>query len=201
MKTNIGSVVGLYPTPVTVIGTVVDGRTNWINIAHVGVIGVDLMMLSIGKTHFSNKGIRKHKTCSINLVHEDLLLAADYVGIHSGKSVDKSEIFPYYYGELENAPLIENAKVAMACIVEDIYETMNHDNFIVRPVHTYVETDCLNDSGGIDFEKASPILFEMSNRQYLSVGKVLGTCWSLGNGFDAANNKFLIKEDNYGAGK
>lgn len=28
MKKNIGSVVGLYPTPSTIIGTVVEGKVN-----------------------------------------------------------------------------------------------------------------------------------------------------------------------------
>jgi flavin reductase (DIM6/NTAB) family NADH-FMN oxidoreductase RutF len=183
MKKNIGAVVGLYPTPVTVVGTVVDGRVNWINIVHVGIIGLDRIMISMGKTHYSNKGIKANKTCSINIVNKALIEAADYVGLYSGKTVDKSEVFPYYFSELENAPLIEAAPVAMACIVEDIYETMTHDNFIVRPIHTYVESDYLNEEGQIDFEKVSPILFEMGCKQYMTTGNTIGKGWLIGELF------------------
>ncbi len=38
MQKNIGSVMGLYPTPVTVVGTVSEGRVNWLPVAHVGVV-------------------------------------------------------------------------------------------------------------------------------------------------------------------
>ena len=41
MKKNIGSVVGLYPTPSTMIGTVVEGNVNWCNVAHIGIIGLE----------------------------------------------------------------------------------------------------------------------------------------------------------------
>ena len=36
---NISPVVGLYPTPVTVVGTEIAGKANWLVIAHIGIIG------------------------------------------------------------------------------------------------------------------------------------------------------------------
>lgn len=181
MKKNIGSVVGLYPTPVTIVGTEIDGKVNWINIAHIGIIGVDSMLLSMNKVHYSNEGIKKNKTVSINLVNEDMLVEADYVGIVSGKNVDKSEVFEYFTGELKGAPLIKNAPVVMECEVIDIYEMKQYDNFIVKPVNTYVDEQYLNENGKIDYEKVKPILFEMPNRQYLSTGNVVAKCWNVGN--------------------
>ncbi len=177
---NIGKINALYPTPVTIVGTKVDDKINWINIAHVGIIGINEILLSINKSHFSNSGIKKNKTLSINLVNEAMLVKADFVGIMSGKDVDKSGIFEYFNGELENAPLIKDAPIAMECELIDIYETEKHDNFIVTPINTYVQDDLLNEDGRIDYVKAKPVLFEMPNRQYLSVDKVVGRCWSVG---------------------
>lgn len=37
MKKKTGAGNLLYPMPVTLIGTMVDGRVNFINIAHVGI--------------------------------------------------------------------------------------------------------------------------------------------------------------------
>ena len=62
MQKDIGSVMGLYPTPVTVVGTVVDGRVNFLTIAHVGVVEHGALLISIDKAHeFSDKGIRTNK--------------------------------------------------------------------------------------------------------------------------------------------
>ncbi|MFN4216894.1 MAG: flavin reductase family protein, partial [Brevinematales bacterium] len=110
---NIGAVVGLYPTPVTIVGTEIDGKVNWINIAHIGIWGVDKMLLSINKSHYTNKGLKENRTASINIVDEAMLIEADYVGIVSGKNIDKSNVFEYFTGELKGAPLIKKSPIAM----------------------------------------------------------------------------------------
>ena len=177
---NIGSVVGLYPTPDTVVGTVQNGKVNWMNVAHVGVWGIDCMMLSIGKPHYTAKALHAGTALSVNLVDEAMLVRADYVGIVSGEKVDKSDVFPIFHGQLRDVPLIENAPVAMDCLIEEIYETKTHLNCIVRPVTTYVREDVLSENGRIDFEKIHPILFEMQQARYLRSGNAVGRCWTIG---------------------
>ena len=49
MKKNIGNVLALYPTPTVVVGTEVNGKVNWLLVAHVGIIGHDQIMLSLFK--------------------------------------------------------------------------------------------------------------------------------------------------------
>jgi flavin reductase (DIM6/NTAB) family NADH-FMN oxidoreductase RutF len=177
---NIGSVVGLYPTPDTVVGTVQNGKINWMNVAHVGVWGFDCMMLSIGKPHYTAKALHVGANISVNLVDEAMLERADYVGLVSGANTDKSDVFPIFRGQLPDAPLIENAPVAMECVIEEIHETKTHMNCIVRPVNTYVREDALSENGKIDFEKIHPILFEMQQTRYLRSGDTAGRCWNIG---------------------
>lgn len=180
MQKNLGSVLGMYPMPVTIVGTEVDGKVNWINIAHVGVIGMDSMMLSMGKLHHSNIGIKKNKTVSISLITEDLVQAADYIGLVSGKNTDKSKVFEYFKGSLEGAPLIKHAPITMECEVVDVFETETNEQFVVKPVNTYVQDVYLDENDKIDFVKVSPVLFEMQKRRYLSTGEALADCWSIG---------------------
>lgn len=180
MKKNIGSVMGLYPTPVTVIGTQEGDKVNWLNIAHVGIIEHNLMILSLNKAHYSNALIKKNKTLSINLVNEAMMPKADFVGLASGWRVDKSKVFEYTKGELEGAPLIKESPLSMECEVLEVLDTGSNENFIVKAVNTYVDESCLNDKGKINYEKIQPLLFEMQNRQYLTVGKAVGKCWSEG---------------------
>lgn len=177
---NIGAINALYPSPVTVVGTVVNGKVNWINMVHGGVIGRSDILLSMGKSHYSNKGLKEHMTCSVNLVNHDMLERADYVGVVTGEDTDKSGVFEYFKGTLEGAPLISEAPVAMECKVIDIYETESHDNFIVRPVNTYVQKGMLTENFTIDYRKVKPILFEMPNRRYIGVDGDMSEAWTIG---------------------
>lgn len=44
MKKNIGNALALYPTPLVVVGTMVDGKPNWVLVGHLGIIGHDRVM-------------------------------------------------------------------------------------------------------------------------------------------------------------
>lgn len=184
MQKDIGAVMGLYPTPVTVCGTVVEGRVNWITIAHVGVVDHGSLLISVNKSHkLSNEGIQKNGTVSVNLVNKSLLKAADYCGIAKALTTDKSKVFKYHFGTLKGAPIIDKAPLVMECQVMDNYEVMEFNNYILKPIHTYVQEEYLNEKGKINYEKISPVLFEFQSAQYLSTGKVIGSCWNYGKDF------------------
>lgn len=89
-KKNLGSKLALYPTPVTVVGAMTDKGPNWLLVAHVGIIGHDRVTISCAKQHYTNQWIRKNGTCSVTLIDEKLLRAADHVGSVSGTKEDKS---------------------------------------------------------------------------------------------------------------
>ena len=182
-KKNLGAVFALYPTPDAIIGTEVDGKVSWVNIAHLGIVGMDRIMLSMSKSHYSNIGIKKNKTASVNLFNKDMLVKADYVGLVSGHKVDKSDVFEYYNGTLKAAPLIKDSPISMECELVDTYETEDEDNFILKVVNTYVNEDVLDEEGNIDYEKAKPILFEMPTKSYLEVGSKVGKCWNDGKNY------------------
>jgi len=188
MQKDIGSVMGLYPTPVTVCGTVVEGRVNWLTIAHVGVVDHGILLISVDKNHeLSNKGIQENHTVSVSLVNQDMLEAADYCGIAKAAITDKSNVFKYHFGELKAAPIIDEAPLVMECEVLDMHEVGAFNNYILKPVHTYVQEEYLNEKCKIDYEKISPVLFEFQSAQYLSTGKVIGKCWNYGK--DLLNKK------------
>ena len=46
MKKDLGNLLALYPTPVTIVGALVDGKPNWMEVAHVGIIGHDRVTAS-----------------------------------------------------------------------------------------------------------------------------------------------------------
>ena len=60
-KKNLGSLLALYPKPMTVVGTEVNGKVNWLVVGHTGIIGHDRIMVSLSKSHYTNQGIKKSK--------------------------------------------------------------------------------------------------------------------------------------------
>lgn len=186
MQKDIGSVMGLYPTPVTVVGLFTEEKkVNFLTIAHVGVVDHGHLLVSVDKAHeVSDKGIKMHGELSVSLINQSMLVAADYCGIAKGAVTDKSGVFKYHINELQYAPIIDEAPVSMACKVIDSIEVGNFTNYILKPIHTYVQEECLNERGKIDYEKADPVLFEFQSAQYLTTGKAIGRCWVVGKEYN-----------------
>lgn len=178
MQRNIGKCLALYPTPLVIVGAMVNNAPNYALVGHLGIMGHDHIMLSLARSHYTNMGIRENHTLTVNLVSQDILVKADYVGSVSGYQTDKSKIFSYQILKT-GAPVIEKSSVVMECHVEDIYETKGFDNFICTVVATYVDESVLNDQNKIDYTKLKPVLFEMPTYQYLSTGEILGKCLKL----------------------
>ena len=177
-KKNLGSLLALYPKPMTVVGAEVEGKVNWLVVGHTGVIGHDRILVSMSKSHYTNQGIRKPKRLSVNLVSREMLPEADYVGSVSGATVDKSEVFAYHTGE-NGMPVIDASPLTMECEVVDIYDTEGFDNFICKIVNTYAAADVLDSNGKLDYTKLKPVLFEFPSYSYLATGEVVGKCLNL----------------------
>ena len=150
MKKHIGNALALYPTPLVVVGAMVDGKPNWLLVGHVGIIGHDHVMVSLASAHYTNKGIKASKKLSINIVDEALLPRADRSGCISGVKEDKSTMFDYVLDDA-GVPMIQQAPVTMACSVEDVYNTKGFESFICTIDATYAEESVLNGAGKIDY--------------------------------------------------
>lgn len=177
-KKNIGSKLALYPMPVTVVGAEVNGKVNWLLVAHVGIIGHDRILVSMSKSHYTNQGIKKSKKLSINLVSRDILPKADYVGSVSGESVDKSDVFDFHWGE-NGTPVIDASPLTMECDVVDIYKSDGFDNFICSIANTYAAPDVLDADGKLDYTRLKPVLFEFPTYSYIATGEIIGKCLNL----------------------
>lgn len=72
-KKDLGSLLALYPKPMTVVGAMVDGKVNWLVVGHTGIIGHDRVLVSMSKSHYTNKGIMDSRKLSVNLVSREIL--------------------------------------------------------------------------------------------------------------------------------
>ena len=98
MKIDLGSKNCLYPLPTTLIGAMVNGNPNYIAIAHVGIMDLSSISLGMSKVHYTNEGIKKNGTFSVNIPSVDLVEKTDFCGLVSGRDVDKAGLFKTFYG-------------------------------------------------------------------------------------------------------
>ncbi len=70
MKSKQDGLNGLYPMPTVIIEVLVDGKPNFITIAHVGIMNfakIHYVSISLAKIHYTNRGISENGAFSINM--------------------------------------------------------------------------------------------------------------------------------------
>lgn len=179
---SLGPVNALYPMPTTLVGANVDGKANFLAVAHVGIMNhgtPQFLSVGLSKSHHTNAGIYQNRTFSICLPSEDLMVKTDYCGIMTGKNTDKASLFDVFYGETKTAPMIRECPVCMELILKDVLTYGQHEIFIGELKNTYVQEAVLTNDK-IDIAKVRPLIFDMSSLSYWSLGKPVGKCWSEG---------------------
>lgn len=179
MHETLGPLNALYPTPTVLVGAMVNGKPNFITVAHVGIMDHTHLSLGMGKIHYTNAGIHENRTFSICLPGEDLMVETDYCGIATGKKTDKAALFDLFYGELETAPMIRECPVCMECRLDRVVDFPKHDVFVGEIVQTHVKPEVMRD-GAPDVEKIRPLLFDMNRKLYFGLGEPAGKCWNAG---------------------
>lgn len=176
-KINLGPNVFIYPMPVTLVGAKVGDRANFMAVGWVTRVNLKppLLAVALNQAHHTPKGIREHRTFSVNFPGANLMAETDYCGLVSGRNVDKSELFTTYYGELHTAPLIQ----ALECRVYDIVELPTNHLFIGEIVAAYTEDRFLTD-GQPDIRKMNPLVLTMPDNNYWTVGTHAGQAWGAG---------------------
>jgi len=189
VKKDIGPVNALYPSLTTIVGCVVQGRPNFLAVAHVGIMNhgqPQYLSFGINKAHHSGQGILEHGQFSVNIPDESLLVETDYVGIVTGKNTDKSGVFELFKGGLEHAPLIKACPVAMECRLDRVLDFKTHDVFVGEIVKTWADEAVLTPKGAPDPARVRPLLFDMNTVGYYALGARAGDCWSAGKALKAA---------------
>jgi flavin reductase (DIM6/NTAB) family NADH-FMN oxidoreductase RutF len=183
-KINIGSNTFIYPMSVTLLGSIVDGKPNFMPLGWVSRVNANPPMIAVGvnKKHYTNEAIRKNKSFSVNFPDVDMVKVTDYCGLVSGKKIDKSELFEVFFGDLDATPMIKECTLSMECKLVDIYEMPSNDLFIGEIKGVYTEKRYLTD-GKLDIKKMNPLLLTMPDNSYWMVGDYVGKAWNIGRKF------------------
>jgi flavin reductase (DIM6/NTAB) family NADH-FMN oxidoreductase RutF len=184
-KITMGPYPFLYPMPTVIVGTLIEGKPNFITVSYCGIIQHKPAMISIAliDRHYTNRGIKENGCFSVNIPNTRMLEVTDYLGINSGSVIDKSGLFDVFYGKLPNAPMIRETPLNMECTVVKSIDLGNDcEIYIGEIVESYTEKKYLK-NGRPYIRKLDPILFSINSNNYFRVGRRLGPAWRSGLNF------------------
>jgi flavin reductase (DIM6/NTAB) family NADH-FMN oxidoreductase RutF len=171
--------------PVCIVGANVQGKPNFQAIAWFNMVDYDpyLIGLSSERSHYTNKGIKKNKTFSVNIPASNMASATDFCGLYSGSQVDKSKLFDVFYGELQTAPMINKMPINVECKLTQTIELHHADFFIGEISRVYIDDKYLKDDKP-DIKSIDPLLYEDGLNNYWSLGKLLAKAFDIGKIFE-----------------
>lgn len=168
----------LYPVPAAIITTAnKEGKTDMMTAAWVGTVCSDPVMVSVSvrPSRLTHDYIEETGVFVINLTTRELAYAADWVGVKSGRDVDKwkeMKLTPLPSRHIP-APGIQESPVCLECLVRRKLELGSHDMYIAEVLSTDVDASLLDEKGRLDLEKADLIAY--SHGAYYTLGEKLGT--------------------------
>jgi flavin reductase (DIM6/NTAB) family NADH-FMN oxidoreductase RutF len=168
----------LYPVPAVMVSVQRPGeKPNIITVAWAGTVCSDPVMVSISvrKQRYSYDILKETGEFVINLVTKDLVYAADYCGVRSGRDVDKYQemnltVLP---SQKIGAPGIDESPLNMECRVKQVIELGSHDMFIAEVVGVTVDEKYMDENGKFHLNNAG--LAAYSHGEYFELGKKLGS--------------------------
>ena len=168
----------LYPVPAVMVSCALPGeKPNIITVAWTGTVCSSPAMVSISvrPERYSYHMIKESGEFVINLTTQNLVRAADYCGVRSGREVDKFEqmqLTALKAAQVE-APLIGESPVNLECRVEQVIELGSHHMFLARVLAVDVDDRYLDERGKFDLNKSGLAVY--SHGEYFALGKRLGT--------------------------
>lgn len=180
-KVSIGTNATICPMPVTLIGSMVQGRPNFMTVAFISRINMQppLICMGLNKRSATREAVLANKTFSINFPPAEMVEKADYCGLVSGKDVDKSGLFEVFYGSLPDVPMIRECSLSFECKVTETHEFTSHTCIFGEIIATHLNADCFTDDKP-DPKKINPILLTMPDNEYWTIGNPVGKAWTAG---------------------
>lgn len=168
----------VYPLPAVMVSCGREGeKPNIITIAWAATVNTSPAMtsISIRPSRYSYNIIKETGEFVINLTTKDLVYAADYCGVKSGRDVDKFETLKLNpcKSQIIKAPGIEESPVNIECKVTEIKPLGSHHLFMADVVGVNVEEKYLDESGKFHLNQTGLVAY--SHGEYFELGKSLGT--------------------------
>jgi flavin reductase (DIM6/NTAB) family NADH-FMN oxidoreductase RutF len=179
MELNTQSIC--YPMPCSLVGVNVGSKPNYLTVAWFSMVNFKppYLMIALGKSHYTNPGIKENGTFSLNIPSTAMADVTDYCGLVSGNKYDKAKMFETFYGKLKTAPMIKECPFNVECKVIQTVDFAVDELFIGEIIASYSDERYLTD-GVPDMRKIAPFILSMPERKYLTLGAEVGPAWEMG---------------------
>ncbi len=171
---SIGRGTLLAPASLAMLGCAQEaGAPNIITVAWLGTVNSEPPMLSVSirPGRFSYGIIDRTGEFTVNLVSRELLKAADFCGVRSGRDVDKFASCGLHALPAEGltlAPCIQESPLYLSCLVRSKLELGSHHMFLAEIVAVGAQERLLDERGRLDLSRAG--LMAYSHGEYVPVG-------------------------------
>jgi flavin reductase (DIM6/NTAB) family NADH-FMN oxidoreductase RutF len=185
MKKSLGAHTYLPTTPVLLVGTYdQQGKPNMMTAAWGGICcsKPPCVAVSLRKATYSYSAIVERKAFTIGIPMESQIEEADYLGLVSGRKVDKfAEIgFSAVKSDLVDAPYAEELPFIIECNLLESIELGLHTLFVGEIVDVKADEKVLAEDGLPDITKVKPFIFDPIHQGYIGLGSFLGKAFSVG---------------------
>ncbi len=167
----------LAPIPAVLVSCGDLAHPNVLTVAWTGIVNTKPAMtyVSLQPTRYSYGLIAQSGEFVINLVPQNLVRAADFCGVRSGRDVDKfaaCALTPQKMPHL-SAPGICECPVQLECRVHQRIALGSHEMFLAKICGVLVEDSLMDASGKMHMERAH--LAAYAHGAYYALGRQLGT--------------------------
>lgn len=185
MKKSLGANTYLPATPLFLVGTYDhEGKPNMMTAAWGGICcsRPPCVSVSLRKATYSYSAIVQRKAFTIGVPAGSQVKEADYIGMVSGKKVDKfveTGLTPVK-SELVDAPYGAEIPFVLECRLIETVELGLHTLFVGEILDVKAEEGILGDDGMVDASKYGPFVYDTMRKHYRGLGEVLGQGFSVG---------------------
>lgn len=185
MKKSLGIKTTGSLTPVWIIGSYdAQYKANIMAVAWGGFCcsKPPMVTISLRKATYTYDCIMSRKAYTVNIPSVDQLVAADYVGIYSGRNHNKFEdcSLTEVKSDLVDAPIVKEFPVVIECRLERTVELGYHTMFVGEIADVKVDDTALDADGKPDIAKIQPIVYSAGCSVYHAVGDFLGKAYDIG---------------------
>ncbi len=167
----------LAPVSASLVSCGTVEKPNVLTVAWTGIISSNppKTYISLRPERHSYAIIRESGEFVINLSTADLVRAADFCGVRSGRQVDKFEKMHLTAlpASAVSAPLIAESPLALECKVFQTIELGSHTMFLADIVAVDAEDSLLDEKGKLHLDRANLIAY--AHGEYFALGKKLGS--------------------------
>ena len=167
----------LSPVPPVMVSCKDNDKSNILTIGWTGIVNTSPAMtyISVRPERHSYEMIKNTGEFVVNLTTKELVRAADFCGVKSGKNTDKFKECNLTEGVAHevSAPLIEESPVNIECKVTDVIKLGTHDMFLAKIVAVNVDEKLIDKNGKLCLEKCGLVAY--SHGSYFALGEKLGT--------------------------